>query len=130
GWGGEWRAGGGATDEGGWAAGTGAGVRIVGEEGAGKHWLARAIHQASAAREQAFVALDCARLPPAVLAETLFGDGGLWHRPGVGTLYLREPAGLPHDVQTRLRDILSQAAWSDPPARPRLPARCRPHPLP
>ncbi|HZT79446.1 MAG TPA: sigma 54-interacting transcriptional regulator [Gemmataceae bacterium] len=118
-----------ALDQARLASQTRAAVLLVGEPGCGKHWLARAIHRASAARERAFVLLDCARLPPVALAEALFGGGGLWHRPGVGTIYLREPAGLPHDLQNRLRDLLAESAWADPPAGPRVLAGCRADPM-
>jgi PAS domain S-box-containing protein len=98
------------------AAASRAAVLLLGEPGTGKHWLARVIHGASAARERAFAALDCRRLPAAALADTLFGEDGLLRRPGVGTLYLREPAALPRDLQMRLNDFLTEA----PPETPRV----------
>ncbi len=93
---------------------------LVGERGAGKRWLARAVHYLGPGCERGFAALDCARLPPPALADALFGAGGLLNRPGVGTLYLREPSGLPRELQARL------AGWAaDPgPDAPRLLAGC------
>src|SRR5262249_2091611 len=73
-----------------------AGCVITGEAGSGKTWLARAIHQGSPVHDRAFAALDCARLPAGVLAETLFGAAGLCRRPGIGTLYVKEPSQLTH----------------------------------
>jgi PAS domain S-box-containing protein len=91
-------------------------VLIVGEPGTGKQWLARAIHYQGAAREAAFVALDCTHLPGGVLAGLLFGAGGLVWRPQIGTLYFQEPAHLPRDLQDRLI-----ALAADSPSRgPRL----------
>jgi DNA-binding NtrC family response regulator len=73
----------------------------VGEAGTGKETLARVSHYRSPARERAFAALDCARLPAAVIARLLFGA------PGVGAVYLREPACLPRELQLRLCEWLT-----------------------
>ena len=89
------------------AAQTQAGVLLRGEPGTGKETLARVLHFQSAAGERAFAKLDCARLPPDALSAILFGEGGLTQRPGIGTLFLREPARLPRDVQLRLLDWLT-----------------------
>jgi DNA-binding NtrC family response regulator len=105
-----------------------ASVFIVGEAGAGKHWLARAIHHHGPGRELAFAALDCAHLPPVALADVLFGDTGLWWRAGIGTIYLKEPSRLPHDLQARLRDEIEEgrvtavaaSREAKVPARPQL----------
>src|SRR5262249_45138059 len=80
---------------------------LVGEEGAGKHWLARPLHEQGTLRERAFVALDCARLPPEALADLLVGEERPLDRIGAGTVYLQEPAGLPRDLQLRLSDALA-----------------------
>jgi DNA-binding NtrC family response regulator len=97
----------------------GGGVFIVGEAGTGKHWLARAIHQHGPSRDRAFAALDCAHLPPVVLADLLFGAGGLWRRPGIGAIYLKEPSRLSHDLQVRLRDEIEEMAPPDRTDSPR-----------
>jgi transcriptional regulator with PAS, ATPase and Fis domain len=39
-------------------------VTIVGEAGTGKHWLARAIHQAGPTRDRSFASLHCRELSP------------------------------------------------------------------
>jgi DNA-binding NtrC family response regulator len=99
-------------------------VLLAGEPGVGKQWVARTIHYQSAARETAFVPVDCAHLPSLVLAGVLFGPSGLVRSRGttdpaggsVGTLYLKEPARLPRELQDRLAEALA-----DPdPARPRI----------
>lgn len=93
---------------------------LVGEPGTGKRWLARAIHNGGPMREKAFAAVDCARLSTAALAEGLFGSSGLCERPGIGTLYLREPAHLAHDLQARLCDWLEREDASAEVHYPRL----------
>jgi transcriptional regulator with PAS, ATPase and Fis domain len=80
-------------------------VLLAGEPGVGKEWAARAIHQQSGVGSRAFASLDCGRLPAAVVAAALFDGHGLAHRPGVGTLYLREPQGLPRELQARLAEL-------------------------
>jgi DNA-binding NtrC family response regulator len=104
-------------------------VLFVGETGSGKAWLARAIHHGSDARERAFAGIDCARLPAAALAEALFGSASLARRPGMGTLYLREPSLLPQDLQLRLHDWLEQAMSEPEAAGPRIIAGCRVDPF-
>ncbi|HXG11435.1 MAG TPA: sigma 54-interacting transcriptional regulator [Gemmataceae bacterium] len=81
-------------------------VLIVGEPGTGKEWLARTIHHHGVAAERPFAVLDCAHLPPEALAAVLFGEGRA-PQPHFGTLYLREPAFLPRDLQARLCDRLT-----------------------
>jgi transcriptional regulator with AAA-type ATPase domain len=82
---------------------------IVGERGSGKEWLARTIHAAGDDRRRPFVALDCARLPPAALAGALFGEGELARAGDAGTLYLREPSRLPRELQQRLAALAGAA---------------------
>jgi DNA-binding NtrC family response regulator len=112
---------------------TRAAVLLAGEPGTGREWLARAIHQAGPGRERGFAALDCTHLPPAALADALFGTGGLCQRPGIDTLYFKEPAHLPHDLQARLHDWLDEArqagARDSLPLRPRILAGCPADPL-
>jgi transcriptional regulator with PAS, ATPase and Fis domain len=77
-------------------------VGLVGPPGAGKHWLARAIHHASDVRHLPFIALDCAHLPPDALRGVLFGPLGIDRPDRLGTLYLREPDALPRELQSDL----------------------------
>jgi DNA-binding NtrC family response regulator len=104
-------------------------VLLVGEPGSGKHWLARAIHQASPAQERSFVALDCARLPSTVVAELLFGSGRLCARPGIGTICLKEPARLSVQLQERLLDWLRESSASADRTAPRVLAGASPDPF-
>jgi transcriptional regulator with AAA-type ATPase domain len=98
-------------------------VLLVGEPGAGKQTLARAIHYQGPRREAAFAALDCTRLPPAAVAAVLF-EGGTGSPPArrgaLGAVYLQEPARLPRDLQLRLCEWLAAAG----PESPRVLAGC------
>jgi DNA-binding NtrC family response regulator len=89
---------------------------LVGESGTGKQWVARTIHYQSAAREAAFVPVECAGLPTSTLTSLLFGPSGLlrgggsetgWRGVAVGTLYLKEPSRLPREIQEHLVDALA-----------------------
>jgi transcriptional regulator with PAS, ATPase and Fis domain len=87
-------------------------VGLVGEPGTGKQWLARAIHHASNVRQLPFIALDCARLPPDAVRGVLFGPIGIDRPESLGTLYLREPAALPGELQADLSAHLVAAGGS------------------
>ena len=89
------------------AAETAAPVWVVGGPGAGKETLARVIHHQGAARERAFVGLDCGGVQPYLIEALLFGHGGLAASGRVGTLYLKAPAALPRDLQRRFADWLA-----------------------
>jgi DNA-binding NtrC family response regulator len=95
---------------------TRAGVLIIGEPGTGKQFLARIIHHQGTNRERAYVALDCAGLPPTAISGVLFGAGGLMRRSEIGTIYLRQPAALPRDLQAQLNEWLAEPNA----ARPRI----------
>lgn len=83
-------------------------VWIVGEAGSGKETAARVIHHASSYRDRAFVAVDCAGLQPYLVESLLFGHGGLGSSDRVGTVYLKEPAALPRDLQQRLANHFTE----------------------
>lgn len=85
-------------------------VWLVGEPGSGKETAARVIHANSPARERAFVAIDCAGLQPYLIEGLLFGHGGLAFSDRVGTIYLKEPAALPRDLQQRLAEEFAERA--------------------
>jgi PAS domain S-box-containing protein len=95
-------------------------VLIRGESGTGKQWLARTVHHQGDTRAANFVLLDCRHLPAAFLEKTLFGEGGLILQAAAGTLYVKEPALLPRDVQARLCVLLADVR----PATPRVLAGC------
>jgi transcriptional regulator with AAA-type ATPase domain len=80
---------------------------LVGEAGSGKETVARLIHGQSERREQAFVALDCARLPAAAVADLLLTTEAEAHRWAAGTVYFHEPQRLPPDLQRGLVALLA-----------------------
>jgi transcriptional regulator with PAS, ATPase and Fis domain len=89
-------------------------VWLIGEPGSGKETVARAIHLNSAKREAMFVALDCKGLQPFLIESLLWGNGGLAPSDRVGTIYLKEPAALPRDLQQRLLDHFTDDAAKAP----------------
>jgi DNA-binding NtrC family response regulator len=89
------------------AAKTTAPVWLVGEPGSGKETLARVIHHVGPSAEKAFLGLDCAGLQPGMVTSLLFGKGGLAATGHVGTVYLKDPAALPRDVQDRVASLFA-----------------------
>src|SRR5439155_25120270 len=106
------------------AAGTRAGVLLRGEEGCGRHLVARAIHERGVTG--AFVAVNCGAYESEQLDAALFGASrakgaavddasaglerlsrrSLLHDALGGTLYLQNVADAPRRVQARLARIL------------------------
>ncbi|MBL0391169.1 sigma-54-dependent Fis family transcriptional regulator [Ramlibacter monticola] len=92
---------------------------VQGESGAGKEVLARAMHGCGPRRGQAFVAVNCAALPEALIEAELFGyergaftgaaregaTGRIREAHG-GTLFLDEIGDMPLAMQTRLLRVL------------------------
>ncbi|MDD2137053.1 sigma-54-dependent transcriptional regulator [Pseudomonas kurunegalensis] len=101
-------------------AGTRADVLILGETGAGKEVVARALHDLSSRREGPFVAINAGALAESVVESELFG-----HEPGAftgaqkrrigkfefangGTLFLDEIESMSLDVQVKLLRMLQE----------------------
>lgn len=95
-------------------------VVVTGETGTGKEYVAKSIHQSSARKDGAFMALDCGALPKEIAASELFGHkkgaftGALTDKIGAfetangGTLFLDEVANLTYDNQVKLLRVLQE----------------------
>ncbi len=94
-------------------------IMVLGETGTGKDILAKAIHHDSTRAKRAFVSINCASIPEALIESELFGyeEGaftGAKRRgaPGKiqmahgGTLFLDEIGDMPTQLQARLLRVL------------------------
>src|SRR5262245_28077082 len=99
---------------------TNATVLLLGETGSGKDIVAKAIHDLSPRRSQAFVKLNCAAIPTGLLESELFGHergaftGAIARRIGRfeaannGTFFLDEIGDLPVELQPKLLRALQE----------------------
>jgi formate hydrogenlyase transcriptional activator len=102
---------------------TDATVLLTGETGTGKELIARAIHKRSKRSAKAFVTVNCAAIPSALIGSELFGHekgaftGALQRRLGRfeladgGTLFLDEIGELPMDTQSALLRVLQEGEF-------------------
>jgi formate hydrogenlyase transcriptional activator len=95
-------------------------VLISGETGTGKELIASAIHKRSKRSARAFIRVNCAAIPPSLIAAELFGHekgaftGAVQRRAGRfesadgGTIFLDEIGDLSPDVQIALLRVLQE----------------------
>ena len=95
-------------------------VLILGETGTAKELIARATHKCSRRSGHAFISVNCASIPPSLIASELFGHekgaftGALQQRQGrfelahSGTIFLDEIGELPAETQVALLRVLQE----------------------
>ncbi len=95
-------------------------VLILGETGTGKELIARAIHKRSKRADHAFIGVNCAAIPPSLIASELFGHEkgaftgatqrrlGRFESANGGTIFLDEIGDLPGEIQIALLRVLQE----------------------
>ena len=93
-------------------------VLLLGETGVGKEMFARCLHESGARRDEPFIAVNCAAIPPELVEAELFGvekgaytgalvsRQGRFERANGGSLFLDEIGDLPLAAQAKLLRVL------------------------
>jgi two-component system NtrC family response regulator len=105
------------------AAASSINVLVTGETGTGKELIARAIHSNGARAASNFTTVDCASIPPTIMASVLFGHEkgaftsadrpreGLLKQADGGTLFLDEVGELPIEIQKAFLRVLQERTF-------------------
>src|SRR5271155_3543107 len=95
-------------------------VLITGESGTGKELIARAIHKRSRRSQSIFTRMNCAVIPPSLMAAELFGyekgaftganqrHAGRFEVANHGTIFLDEIGEMPSETQAALLRVLQE----------------------
>jgi len=95
-------------------------VLILGETGAGKEMVAKAVHFNGKRAKKPYVAVNCAAISPHLLESELFGHErgsftgavqskkGLFEEADGGTMFLDEVSEMPKDLQSKLLRVLQE----------------------
>ncbi len=95
-------------------------VLIMGESGTGKELIARAIHKRSHRSRRPFIRVNCAAIPPTLIASELFGYEkgaftganqrhlGRFEVANGGTIFLDEIGDIPAETQIALLRVLQE----------------------
>lgn len=93
-------------------------VLLLGETGAGKDVIAKAIHYSSSRRDGPFITVNCGAIPETLMDSELFGHEkgaftgaltqkrGRFERANKGTIFLDEIGELPPQAQIRMLRVL------------------------
>lgn len=100
-------------------------VLITGESGTGKEVIARAIHSQGNRKNRAFIAINCAAIPEALLESELFGYSkgafsgasnsgrvGKFELANGGIIFLDEIGDMPINLQAKLLRVLQERKFS------------------
>src|SRR6266403_5506513 len=95
-------------------------ILILGETGTGKELIARAIHKRSKRADRVFIGVNCAAIPPSLIASELFGHEkgaftgatqrrlGRFESANGGTIFLDEIGDLSPEIQIALLRVLQE----------------------
>src|SRR5882724_2131417 len=99
-------------------------VLITGESGTGKELIARAVHRESALKNQSFVKVNCAAIPPELIESELFGHergaftGAVARKRGHfevadgGTIFLDEIGDMIASAQAKVLRVLQSGEFT------------------
>ena len=99
-------------------------VLITGESGTGKELIARAVHRESPLRDQPFVKVNCAAIPPELIESELFGHErgaftgatarkrGLFEMADGGTIFLDEIGDMILSAQAKVLRVLQSGEFT------------------